>query len=142
MDGMTTEKASSALPAVGDRIGQRAHHAEQIGERSGVGVGEHQRCRVRFRGLHVDEMHRLAFDLGDELGEGIQPRLLRAPVELLPPIGDELPEVIRRHAQVPFIAGCWRSEAGARQTVRQVVEIGLRDVDVEGPDVGAGALGV
>ena len=70
--------------AVRHRVGQRADHVEELGERARVGVQEQQRRGVRLGRADVDEVDGLAVDLGDEVRDGVHPRLLGAPVELLP----------------------------------------------------------
>jgi hypothetical protein len=67
--------------AVGGRVGQQRRQLEQLGERAGPPVGEHQRERVRALAAFVHEMHPLAADVGGELGERVQPLLRHAPVK-------------------------------------------------------------
>ena len=81
----------------------------------------------------VDEVDGLAVDLGDEVRDGVHPRLLRAPVELLPAL-DHVLQVGDRGAVVPAVAGAGDRVAGVGQPVLQVVELGLRDRDGEGAD--------
>ena len=90
--------------AVGDRVGQRPDHVQELGERAGVGVQEQQRGRLRLGGADVHEVDRLAVDLGDEVGHGVHPGLLGAPVELPPGLDHPL-QVGDRGAVVPAVAG-------------------------------------
>ena len=93
--------------------------------------------RLRLGGADVDEVDRLAVDLGDEVRHRVHPGLLRPPVEL-PPGLDHALQVGDRGAVVPAVFGCRRREAGRGQPTLQVVERGLVDVDGVRGDLGGG----
>ena len=79
----------------------------------------------------MDEVHPRAVDLGDEVVEGVEHRLGAPPVVLVAPVLDELGEVAALGAVVPPGVGQLLREAGARQPLAQVVEVGVGDRDGE-----------
>ena len=121
--------------AVGDRVGQRLDHVEELQERARVGVREQQRLRVRDLGTDVDEVDGLPVDLGQEVRVGVDPGLDRTPVERLPAL-DHVAQVGHRRAVVPGVAGRRRRVPGPLQALAEVVEVGLRELDAEGADLG------
>ena len=139
---MTRWNASSARPpwATGSVSGPIM--SRNSSERARVGVDQQQRGRVRLGRADVQEVHGLAVDLGPELGHGVDPLLLGAPVELAPP-RDHVAQVADRGAVVPAVAGGGGGEAGLRQPAVQVVQGLLGDVHLEGriSEVGAGLCG-
>ena len=85
IDGTDDVEGVLGPAAVRDRVGQRADHVEEVGERARVGVREQQRRRVLGRrGADVHEVDGLPVDLGQEVRDGVHPGLLGAPVERLP----------------------------------------------------------
>ena len=121
--------------AVGDRVGQRLDHVEEVQDRARVGVREQQRPRVRDLGTDVDEVDGLPVDLGQEVRVGVDPGLDRAPVERLPAL-DHVAQVGLRRAVVPRVAGRRRRVPGPLQALAEVVEVGLRELHAEGADLG------
>ena len=77
----------------------------------------------------------LAVDLGGELKVLVELGLLRAPVVLGAPVLGELLQVAQRHPASPAHAGQLTGPAGGGELVVQVVEIGVRDLATEGPDL-------
>jgi hypothetical protein len=61
------------------RIRQRIDDLQLLDDRAGPPVGDDQRQRIVMAGADVDEMDVEPVDLGDELRQGPQPRLARAP---------------------------------------------------------------
>ena len=59
----------------------------------------------RGRRRHVQEVDRLAVDLGEVLRVGVHPRFLGAPVERRAPVLHRLGQVVVGHAVVPVVAG-------------------------------------
>ena len=122
------------IGAVGARIRQRADQAEIVDERSRVAVEQEQRRGIRLARAHVDEVDRLAVDGRRELRQLVDPGLLGAPVERgAPPLGESL-EVVERHALAPALARQGVGPARARESIVEIVEVGLRDVDAERAD--------
>ena len=62
-------------------------------------------------GSHVDEVHGLIVDLGDEVRDGVHPRFLGAPIELLPR-SDHLLQVADWRSVLPAVTGCFDRVAG------------------------------
>src|SRR5918993_1276720 len=76
IDGITTWKASDAL--------------ELLDDRSRPAVADDDRQRVLVFGAHVEEVDVQPVDLGDEIRDGVQPRLAPAPVVLGRPVASEV----------------------------------------------------
>src|SRR5579859_3941331 len=76
-------------------------------------------------------MHLHAVDLGQEVRELVHPRLGGAPVEAGAPVLGELLDVAQRRAAAPAHAGHLVGPAGGREPLLQVIELRLRDVDLE-----------
>src|SRR3712207_5171345 len=87
------------------RIGQRTDHLEEFHGRAGPAVGEDQRQRIRLRRADVQEVDVLAVDVGDELRELVELRLLLAPVKAGGPVLGKLLQVPERRAPAPSDAG-------------------------------------
>jgi hypothetical protein len=79
----------------------------------------------------MQEVHALPVDLGDELRERVQSRFLGAPVKPLAPVADEVAGVAERHAVRPPGVRQLVRPAHVRETLLQVVEIGLWDLGVK-----------
>ncbi len=122
-------------PAVGDRVGEPVDHVQVVDRRARVCVRQEQRRRVRVGRGDVDEVDRLAVDLGDEVRVRVEPLLDGSPVERAPGV-DGLLEVVVRRPVVPRVARGGLREAGVLETSGQVVQLGLGDLDAEGSDVG------
>jgi hypothetical protein len=86
----------------------------------------------------VDEVHVGAVDRRGELRELVEPRLVPPPVVGGAPVLGQLPQVGERHAVAPADARQLVGPAGAGEAVPQIVQVGLWDVDAEGPDLGVG----
>src|SRR5262249_31967255 len=73
------------IAAMGAGIGEERDDLPHLGEAAGPAMGEDERQRLPVPTLAgaaaVHEMDALALDLGDELRQAVEPRLLRAPVE-------------------------------------------------------------
>jgi hypothetical protein len=80
----------------------------------------------------VDEVDAEAPDLGAEVGEPVELRLLLAPIEAVSPVVRQLPQVGQVRAVVPARPRDLVGEARAIQALPQVVERIPRDTDVEG----------
>jgi hypothetical protein len=88
---------------------------------------QEQRTGRRSVTRHMQEMQVDAAESDLVLREGVEPRLLRAPVEPAAPIPDKRAHVIEVAAVGPGLA--WRlvGEAGPRQTVLQIADRRLVD---------------
>ena len=124
------------VAAVRGRVGERADQVEELHDRARPAVQEQQRGGVRLGGAHVQEVQLGAVDRGDELGIGVERRLVRPPVVLLGPVGGEFAQVGGGDAALPAGAGQVAGPAGPGQPLAEVVEVGLRDADAVRPDGG------
>ena len=113
---------------------------EQLDDRAGPAVGHDQRQRVFVLGLDVDEVDVHAVDLGRELGQGIERGLERAPVVVGRPVARQLLDRRQLHALRPIGDELLAGQARRGEALAQVVEVGLRHLDVEGADVGGGGV--
>jgi hypothetical protein len=84
MFGITTWKASDALPPMRGRVGEQVDDLQLLDERAGPSVADDERQRTLALRAHVDEVDVNVVDLGDELRDGVQPRLALAAVVLRP----------------------------------------------------------
>ena len=127
------------IAAVGARVGQRSEHAEELERRARPAVGHDQRQGVVLGRADVQEVDRLAVDLGGELGHRVQPRLLGAPVEVAGPVAGQVAQVAERYAAAPSDPRrLLRRPARSGQAVAEVLDLGRRDVDAERADGGGG----
>jgi hypothetical protein len=76
-----------------------------------------------------------AVDARFELLELVQAALLRAPVEPLAPVGDELLEILQVRAVVPAGRGDFVGKTRARKTLFQVGEYFIGNMDAKWYDV-------
>jgi hypothetical protein len=77
----------------------------------------------------VDEVDAVVIDRGLEMRERVEQALLRAPVELILPIRDEFTQVREFRAVVPVRALDLVGKARARQSLAEVGERRIRDLD-------------
>ena len=129
-------------------------HQVRAGERAGP-VDPPHAGPARSAGVEVAPDHtvahpergagRVALDAGPEGMDApghLVPEDLRVrppelcDVKLAAPLGHHLLEVVVGHSVCPVVAGRRRRVAGAGEPVVEVVEIGLRNLDDEGADVG------
>ncbi len=122
--------------AVRGRVGQRADGLQQLDHRAGPAVRHDQRQRVLMLRAHVDEVDVDAVDLGRELRQRVEFRLGLAPVVVGRPVAGELLHRRELHALRPIVDELLARPARRRDAPAQVVELLLRNVDVEGTDLG------
>jgi hypothetical protein len=132
----------AGLAAVGGRVAERADHLQHLDDRSRPAVGEDDRQRVGVRRHRVDEVDVEAVDLGDEVGDGVQPLLDPSHVVVLGPVADQLGDRLEPHPLGRVGDGLALGEAGRGEASAEVVDIGLREVDGERPHGrGGGGIG-
>ena len=68
------------------RVGEGGGERGELDERRGVPVAQQKGCGVLVVGAHVQPVDRLAVDVGEELGQAVEPLLLGAPVEARAPV--------------------------------------------------------
>jgi hypothetical protein len=116
------------------RVDQRLDQVQELGHGAREAVRDQQRLRVGLVGSDVQAVDALAVDLGSELWVLVEPRLLGTPVVLRTPVFGELLQMAQRYAAGPPHAGQLAGPAGVGEPVVQVVEVGLGDLDAEGPN--------
>jgi hypothetical protein len=83
-------KRVSGPASVDLRVGESGDDVEELDDGARPAVGDEQGKGVRVSGSGVDEVDRLSLDPGAEVRKLVQPRLLRAPVEGVAPVLDQL----------------------------------------------------
>ena len=122
--------------AVRGGIGERADELQLLDDRARPAVADDQRERVLVLGADVDEVDVEPVDLGDEVREGVQPRLALAPVVLGRPVAGEVLHDREGHALRVVLDGLLLGEARRGDARPQVLEIRLGDLDRERADRG------
>ena len=85
--------------------------------------------------LHMDEMDGNIVDHRAEMRKGIHRGFVGAPVVVVDPIIDQFAHIGEVGSGLPIaVVANFLRPAGARQPLRQVIQIGLRNVDVKGMD--------
>jgi hypothetical protein len=125
------------VAAVRGRVGQWPDHVQHLDHRARPAVHDDQRQRVLVRRLGVDEVDVEAVDLRLELRERVQPRLEPAEVVLVAPVVRESLHRRELHALRRILDGLLLGPARRLNTAAEFVEIVLRDLDLERPDLGA-----
>jgi hypothetical protein len=90
----------------------------------------------------MEEVHGGPVDGGGELGVLVELGFVLAPVIAGPPVVGQVLEVVEGDAAGPAEAGELVGPAGPGQSLVEVVQVGLGDLDPEGPQVGAGGAGI
>jgi hypothetical protein len=80
------------------RIAQRADGLEQLEHRAGPAMGHDQRQSIRMTRADVNEVNVESVDLGDELRQGVQPRLGLAPVVIRAPVAHQRLQLCQLYA--------------------------------------------
>ena len=122
------------VAAVGGRVGQGSDHVQHLDDRAGPAVRDDQRQGVRVGRPGMDEVDVEAVDLGQELGECVQPRLDPPEVVLVAPVVRQGLHRGEWHALREIGHRFPLGPAGRPQSAAEVVDLGLGDLDPEGPD--------
>ena len=117
------------VAAVGARVGQRADDVQELHDRAGPAVGQDQRQRVRLGRAHVQEVDVLPVDLGGELRQLVQPRLVRRASRSSCASTRPAPAGSPAARRAPADAGQLVGPAGAAEPVAQVVQVALRHLE-------------
>ena len=103
------------------RVGQQREDLVELPDRARPAVREQQRHRVRTAALLVDEVQVDAAERHRELSEGVEPRLVRAPVEAVAPVRDQRPAGTRGWSRTPSRA---RDLVGPAHAVEALAQVG------------------
>ena len=102
--GITTSKASSVRPPYGAGSVSIGMIFRESVKRSGIAMCQDERKRLRAHSALMDEVNADTIHGGLEMSELVQSRPLFAPIVVVLPVGDELPEVVQIGAGIPFRA--------------------------------------
>ena len=114
------------------RVGQWLDNLEDFEDCAGPTVGDDQRYRVGPLPPLVDEMDVQSLDVSREVGKPVDGLFLGAPIKLGAPILHQLLYVVQIRAVVPTRPRDLIGPPGAGQPVFQVLEYGIRDMDLVG----------
>src|SRR5215216_447916 len=117
-------------------IGQWLDDLQLLDDRAGPSVQDDERQRIFMLRADVDEVDVQPVDLGYEVRQSLQFRLALAPVVLVVPVARERLHRRQLHALRGILDGLLLGPARRRDTRPQVLELRLRDADVEGADGG------
>src|ERR1700716_3675051 len=123
--------------AMGCGIGEWTDDLQLLDDRAGPPVRDDERQRVFMFRTDVNEMNVEPVDLGDELRQGIEPRLRLAPVVIGLPVARELLDGGQLHALGWIRDGFLVRPAGGGDAPAQVDERVVRKIDAEGADFAA-----
>src|SRR5262249_39774561 len=102
------------------RLCQWLDESEELDDRPGPAVNEHQRYSVRARRALMNEVNLLAVNLHRELIKLVDPRLLGSPVISFLPVDGEIPDLLDICAVFPV---CGRELVGPLCTSEPTAEI-------------------
>ena len=129
-------KSVRGTPAMCRRIRQRIDDLQLLDDRAGPPVGDDQRQCIFMVRANVDEMDVDPVDLGDELRQGLQPRLARAPVVLCLPVARECLDRRQLHALGLIVDGLLPGPARGRDARTQLLQVRLGGLECERTDRG------
>src|SRR3712207_7045088 len=109
--------------AVRGGIGERADDLQLLDDRAGPAVADDYRERVLVLRANVDEVDVQPVDLGDEVREGLQPRLALAPVVLGRPVASEVLHERARHTLRLILDGLLLGPARGLDASTEVVQV-------------------
>ena len=116
------------------RIGQRLDDLQLLDDRAGPAVGDDDRQRILVLRADVDEVDVEPVDFGDEIREGVQPRLDLAPVVFGRPIIGELLHRRELHALRVVVDRLAIGPSGRGNPPAEILELFARRVKLERPD--------
>ena len=120
---------------MGVRIGQEWHERKQLDERARPAMGQDQRNTVPVSGRLMDEVDMDAVEIGAELVDRVQLAFLCAPIELVGPIRKQLFKVLKISPLLPGIAWCLIRPARVADTLSQIRQDLVLDLDRERTNV-------
>src|ERR1700733_9001152 len=102
-------------------------------KRPGPAMGQKDRERRLPLTGFVNEVDVGTADRRLELVEAVEEGLLLSPVVASLPIADEVPQILQTRAETPWRAGRFIGPPGIDQASAKVVDLGLRNRDLEAP---------
>jgi hypothetical protein len=128
--------------AMGRWIGEWLDDLELLDDRTGPAVRDDERQGVFVLRPDVDEVDVQVVDLGDEIRDGVEPRLDLAPVVVGLPVAQNLLDGLERYTLRIIGDGFLLGQPGLRQAPAQIGQRRLRNVDAEGSNgIGCGRGG-
>src|SRR4029453_15914061 len=127
--GRDDDVKGGTVDAVSVWIGQEWHERKQLDECARPAVGQNQRNAVPVSGPLMDEVDVDAVEPGAELMECVQLALLCAPIELVGPIGQQLPKVLKVSPLLPASAWCRIGPARLTNALSEVRQDLCLDLD-------------
>jgi hypothetical protein len=115
-------------------IGQDRNQRQQFDERTRPAVAQDERNPPPVCRTLVDEVDLEPVEVGAELIDRIQRALLRPPIEPVGPVGKQLSEVGEVRALVPGGAGCRIGPACVSNTLIEIGQDAILNVDPKGCD--------
>jgi len=123
--------------AMGRGIGERIDDLQLLDDRARPPMRDDDRQRIFMFRTNVNEMDVQSVDFGDELRQGVQPRLHLAPVVAGHPVVREVPDGCQLHALRMIGYGFLIGPPRRFHTPPQIDELLFRNVDAEGADCAA-----
>ncbi len=122
------------IAAVRPGVGKRPDNVDELDDGAGPAVGQDQRQGVWLGRAHVQEVDGLAVDRGLELREGVEPRFPPAPVVPVTPVCGEVLGGLQGDTVVPGHIRKFVRPAGGTEALVQVIQVRVRDGDLERHD--------
>ena len=120
------------------RVGEQVDDLHLLDERARPSVADDERQRILVLRANVDEVDVQPVDLGDELWDGVEPRLALAPVVLRLPVASDRLDRLQLHALRWAVDGLLFGPAGGSDACPQVFQVRLGDLDRERSQLGVG----
>src|SRR5205823_9009361 len=114
------------IAAVRRGVGEQREELRHLEERARPAMQEQDRNRVRPAPRLAKEMQTEAVDVRQKVGKRVEALLLRAPVEAVAPVSEQLAQVVEVRAVIPGAAGDLVGPPCAVDAVAEVRERVLR----------------
>ena len=110
------------VPTVGARVRKKGRDLQELEDRSGPAVRHDEGHGIRLGRAQVEEVDVEAVDFRHRGGEGVHPRLGRAPVIVVSPVFAEGLHPCERRALAPVVDRLALRPSRARQPLSQVLQ--------------------
>lgn len=121
-------------PAMCCWVRERADRSQELEKRARPAVGHDERQGVDMPRANVDEVNVESIDRGDELREGVEPRLPSAPVVIAAPVPNELLQFCELDALLPIANRLAVGPSGRGEAPAKVQELLFGNIGPEGAD--------